>query len=470
MEISQPLSNTWDENNKGQMPKHLNLPIQPICRFAFVSVLFVLLGSVFWLEAESLTPPLFEITHYELLLEPDIASKTLRGSVALDVKLISKTESIELDCGELTVDQIHLGKAALKYAQQDHRLRIFLPPGTQRHKSQRINIEYHGAPKRGIRFFPERMQVYTVFSSSQWMVCLDDPSARATLRLRLIVPADLTTIGNGKFIGRKALSSGKAELEWREDRSVPSYTYGFAIGRFHKVTARHGATELDYFAEQYTEEQLRDIFKDTPDMVQFYEERSGIRYPGPSYTQVLAAGGVEQEMAGFTALKEKYGEAVLANERDVWLGAHELAHQWWGIGVGCEAWTHFWLNEGMATFMADAYKEHRFGRDEYLKEIENSRKVYEKVRDAGKDRSLVFPDWLHPSAEDRALVYDKGAYVLSLLREEMGEPAFWNGIRSYTRKYFGRSVTTADFQSAMQQASIKDLRPFFDKWVYLTKK
>ena len=93
-------------------------------------------------------------------------------------------------------------------------------------------------------------------------------------------------------------------------------------------------------------------------------------------------------------------------------------------------------------------------------------KLYERVRDAGKDGSLVFPDWLHPTAEDRTLVYDKGAYVLHLLREEMGEKAFWSGLRSYTRKYFGKSVTTADFQAAMQQATDKDLSAFFNKWVY----
>jgi aminopeptidase N len=135
--------------------------------------------------------------------------------------------------------------------------------------------------------------------------------------------------------------------------------------------------------------------------------------------------------------------------------------------VTCAGWNHFWLNEGVATFMAAAYKEHRFGRGEYLREIESNRKNYVRVRDAGHDRSLVFPDWSHPTADDRTLVYDKGAYVLHLLREELGERAFWKGLRAYTRAYFGKSVTTADFQKAMERASGKDLSAFFNKWVYL---
>jgi len=407
------------------------------------------------------------VKHYDVVLEPDIVNKTIKGSLVITLAKQNgaRPESIELDCGDLSVDNVSSGKQALKFSQAEHRLRIFLPRSTPR----QIAIQYHGAPRRGVRFFPDRMQVYTVFSTSQWMICIDDPNERATLRLRLIVPSDLTTVGNGSFAGKQPSGSARTVHEWRQEMPAPSYTYGFVVGRLHTVSERHGSTALNYLAEQYTAEKLQQIFRDTADMMQFYEDRSGVKYPGASYSQVLAAGGVEQEMAGFTALREKYGQGVLDNERDIWLGAHEMAHQWWGIGVGCQAWTHFWLNEGMATFMADAYKEHRFGREEYLKEIDASRKLYEKVRDAGKDKSLVFPDWLHPTAEDRTLVYDKGALVLHLLRAEMGETAFWSGIRAYTRKYFGKSVTTADFQASMQQASDKELSPFFDKWIYLKK-
>jgi aminopeptidase N len=108
---------------------------------------------------------------------------------------------------------------------------------------------------------------------------------------------------------------------------------------------------------------------------------------------------------------------VLADPHDVWLEAHEFAHQWWGNGVTCRDWNHFWLNEGLATFMADAYKEHRLGPAAYQTEIEVSGARYERVRAAGHDRTLVFPDWSHPSAEDRVLVDHKGADVLHLLRE-----------------------------------------------------
>src|SRR3954452_24503462 len=114
-------------------------------------------------------------------------------------------------------------------------------------------------------------------------------------------------------------------------------------------------------------------------MLDFCESRARVKYPYKEYTQVLAAGGPQQEMAGFTVMNDEYGRGVLENEREDWLAAHELSHQWWGNMVTNQDWKHFWLNEGMASFMVAAYKEHRFGREEYLAEIAKMRVRYERV-------------------------------------------------------------------------------------------
>jgi aminopeptidase N len=102
----------------------------------------------------------------------------------------------------------------------------------------------------------------------------------------------------------------------------------------------------------------------------------------------------------------------------------------------------------------------------YIKDVASMKARYEQVRERGSDRPLVFPSWDRPTADDRTLVYQKGAYVLHELRELVGDAMFWAGIRRYTTEHFGKSVTTTDFQTAMEQASGMDLRPFFDRWVY----
>jgi aminopeptidase N len=115
-----------------------------------------------------------------------------------------------------------------------------------------------------------------------------------------------------------------------------------------------------------------------------------------------------------------------------------MAHQWWGNGVTNRSWRHFWLNEGIATFMTAAYMEHRFGKDMYLRQIDAARVKYHAVRDAGQDKSLVFPNWDSPTPADRSLVYDKGALVLHELRSLLGEDAFWMGLK-FIRKGTGAS-------------------------------
>lgn len=419
------------------------------------------------LKGQTSTPSqTIDVVHYDITLEPDIAQKTLTGTTV--IKFTSNVQglnSVEFDCGNLTVDSVKQSGVPRQFSISDHHLRVSLPP-LKRAQSSELSIAYHGAPKWGIRFFPDLSQVYTVFSTSQWTVCIDAPEDRATLKLTLIVPAKLTALSNGELISTKKFGD-KQKTVWDQKSAIPTYVFGFSIGPFRTIREKQRGVELQYLVTSFTDQETRRIFHDTPDMLEFFESRAGVRYADKTYSQVLAAGGVEQEMSSFTAMNEAYGKAVLANERELWLGAHEFAHQWWGNMVTCRDWNHFWLNEGIATFMAAAYIERRFGRDAYMREIDTYRSNYEKVRAAGKDKSLVFPDWLHPTREDRTLVYDKGAYVMHLLREEMGEPAFWNGLKIYTRRFFGKSVVTSNFKAAMEEANGKSLDKFFDKWVYL---
>jgi aminopeptidase N len=125
-----------------------------------------------------------------------------------------------------------------------------------------------------------------------------------------------------------------------------------------------------------------------------------------------------------------------------------------------------WLNEAFATYMSAAYNEYRFGSKKYEQNIKAYYDVYEKIKAKGADKPLVFNKWTNPTADDRNLVYFKGAYVLHLLREEVGEENFWKGIHHYSRLYYGKWVLTKDFQQAMENSSSKDLSQFFDKWVY----
>jgi aminopeptidase N len=406
------------------------------------------------------------IVHYDLRLDLDVVGEKLSGEVTVTARGHGTgSDALSLDVGDLVIDSVAAGRERLAFDVADHKLSVRLPASLSEGRSARVSVRYHGQPKHGLRFFEDRRQAYTAFSTSQWVPAVDAPDEKATLRLRLTVPDGLVAVASGKQVGRRSPSAGRIEYEWVQRKPLPTYVFGFAVGPFRRVGETRSGLRLEYLGT-LSEAELRRVFVETGSMIDFFEEKAGARFPGGSYAQVLAAGEVEQEVGLFTLLSESYGRRLLDEPGDLGLMAHELAHQWWGNSVTCRDWNHFWLNEGMATFLADAYLERRFGREVYSKKIEAARGDYDRVRRRGGDKPLVFPDWLKPSADDRVIVYRKGAYVLHLLRESLGDAPFWAGLRAYTRRYLGGSVTTADFQSAMETSTGRDLHDFFDRWVY----
>ncbi len=404
------------------------------------------------------------VTHYAAYLEPKLDAGTIAGSVTLTLDR-SGAGVVRLQKGELTIDAVEREGSAIAVDVTGQTLTINVGEGAARS----VIVRYHGAPRSGLSFAPERKQLYTSFSTSRWMPVMDAPDARATFHLQLVVAREWTVVGNGREVGRRSISSTEDVSEWRQDRPVPTYTFGFAAGDYGQVAVSKGAIAEHYLANGFSDGDLRRVFADTASMLAFFTDRSGVPFPGDRYSQILVPRSAGQEMAGYAIVSEEYGRAVLNDPTVVSLLAHELAHQWWGNSVTCREWTHFWLNEGFATFMAAAYREHRFGREVYLRDVDAMRTRYERIRDAGRDRSLVFPNWDSPTADDRTLVYQKGGYVLHLLRQALGDQQFWSGIRYYTKTYLGRSVTTDDFRRAMEEATGRDLGAFFTEWVYAAR-
>ena len=422
----------------------------------------LLLGSgsaVSTLAAE----PEFEadVQHYAVTITPDVRRRQVSGRAEITVRGKDRPTSVlRFDAGDLEVTAVLDRGRPVSYTKQAHALQIHLSPPLRVGEVRRLSISYHGSPTRGLEFHPERGELYTVFSTSQWMPCVDSPSERATLDLTLRLPPGMKSVGTGREIGRQNASGSR----WRLDTPMPSYLYGFAAGRYAQFSQKANGYTLRFLSTDRSPRELQGIFKDTSDMLHFFTERAGLRF-SDVYTQVLVTKTIGQELAGVSLLSETYGTQVLADPTALSLMAHEAAHQWWGNLLTSKDWRHFWLNEGFATFMAAAYLEHRFGAAEYSKQVDSWRNRLDKLRADGKDKPLVYPDWKSPTADDRAVVYQKGAYVLHVLREELGEAAFWRGIREYTKAHAGRSVETKEFETAMEDASGRNLAEFFRVWV-----
>lgn len=407
----------------------------------------------------------FRVLHYTARLDPNLAEKTLRGNETIRVVLLNAdARNITFDAGDLIIDAVSRNGRKLPFKKVGKQLHIQLTGTRTANQHLDIQIKYHGAPRFGLEFHPEVDQLYTIFSTSEWLVCLDAPDQRATLDLSVVLPAGFNAIGNGRLVSKSPLRGKRTLYHWRQDTPVPSFVYGFAAGRFNETVARANGVHLRFLLQDLQADQLRQVFADSGDMLKFFGHRTGIPYRG-TYSQALVTRTIGQEMAGFAVMSEAYGNDVLEKPTDEDLIAHEMAHQWWGIGMTCRSWNDFWLNEGFATFMAAAYIQHRFGNDAYQAIVEHWHQSVKRLAAAGKDHPLVFQQWVRPSRDDRIVVYQKGAYVLFLLRAKLSEQAFWKGIQDYTHEFWGKSVTTSDFKNAMERSSGQNLDGFFQQWV-----
>jgi len=402
-----------------------------------------------------------DVIGYYLTIEPEIQQGYIKGTETLIFQIDPNASTLELHSGNLIIDKV-TGTNVIAFKKDGSSLIIELSEREKRHNE--ITIEYHGSPVKGLLFNSELDHAYTVYFTSQWMVCNDTPSDKATLSLNILVPKEKKCVASGELIGIEE-KENKTLFQWSQKYETPTYTYGFAIGNFNEKIEKHREIQFRYYSQNLGHNQLKKVFQETRNILQFFEQKSGVKYGHKSYSQILI-GDHYQEMSGFSVLKDTYGNLVLQDSTEINLISHELAHQWWGNRITCESWNHFWLNEAFATYMSAAYNQYRFGTVKYNSDIESYSDVYQDIKKRGNDKPLVFKDWSNPSRDDRNLVYFKGAYVLHLLRQELGDEDFWKGIKSYSQNYLGKSVETINFQHAMEESSIRNLVAFFNKWVY----
>lgn len=424
-----------------------------------------LFASTMAVSAFAAEPRNFDIQHYATTLDLDIAAGQLQGETLVRFNATAPLQQLVLDSGELVIDSAaHNGKP-VNFQQADGKLAVSLAAPLTAGEETSVRLHYHGKPRLGLEFAPARNEVYTIFSTDQWMPSINAPDERATLMLALRLPKDLQTTAVGDALPSRQLQDGRIEHRWQLRTPMPGYVYGFAAAPYRHVQQSHGASKLHYYSLDRSEAELGKLFVATGDMLDFFAERAGLAYRG-DYRQALVERTIGQEMAGLSLMSEAYGQEVLADSTQTGLMAHEAAHQWWGNRITCKSWEHFWLNEGFANFMTAAWLQQAQGEAAYQAMVQGWEQRVLALREKGVDRPLVYPDWNKPSADDRAVVYKKGAYVLHRLRLELGEELFWRGLREYTRANDGKSVVTADFQKAMERAAGRSLQGFFDAWVY----
>ena len=431
-----------------------------------------------------------DIRHVRLDIHLDLDQKRVRGSVAHSFSALNDgVTSIELDAVDLQISNARLvnGPAGigdpgipLRFSVSDAKVRIELD--TPRHPGEEITIalDYSGSPRRGLYFvgpdeaYPDkRLEAWTQGEdedSRHWFPCYDSPNEMATSEMHVTVREPFTVIAIGELRGvEPGPEDGTRTFHWYQ--SVPHATYLTSVvaGEYAELRDEWDGIPILYYVPPGREEDGREVFKNTPDMMKFFSERTGVRYPYAKYSQVFVQdfifGGMENVSATTLTDSALYDERARLDADADPLIAHEIAHQWFGDLLTCRDWSHGWLNEGFATFMELAYCEHNKGHEEFLNALRAEMDSY--LGESGRYKRAIVTNVYNEPIDlfDRHL-YEKGGIVLNMLRVHLGETLFWKAIRRYAISRRGTNVVTPDLQRAIEEATGKNMDWFFDQWVY----
>lgn len=443
---------------------HLQLPEPHVARLTAIAMLLASTPNV---SAAPLLPGEgFTVERYAVTLQPDLKSKALSGTETL----VLRSSVDGLNRVVFSPNALHLHEATLNgrpvdVSSSSDGIALAFDRALGRGKVATLSFKFEGTPARGVVTMASGL--YTSYFACDWMVCLQDsPGNKALFSLDLLVPAGVTTLSIGRALPVQTLSDGTTRHRWRSARPYSAYLFGFAAGQFTAQSLHADSGEFTHLDGTGQGAKLAAAFSATPSIARFLAEKAGIGLPDHRYTQLLVPDSEAQEAARFSLI----GAQDLADEKETpaaaWVIAHEMAHQWWGNSVTCASWQHFWLNEGITTFMVAAWKEQAFGATAYQQELEGAQRRLEKARAAGYDKPLAWSGTYPSLGIRRAIQYSKGALFLAHLRQTLGDEAFWKGIRHYTRKHAGKTVTSRDFQLSMGSASTRNLSELFSHWVY----
>ncbi len=419
-----------------------------------------------------------DVQHLDLTVTLDPAGAIAGHAIYAGV-LRQPTKEVRLYAVDFAIDEAAWlvdGKRVATTPTRDHETLHFALPQTEPPGAWQLELKWHAKPKRGLNFVqpdadaPQRPQhVWSQGETEEaryWLPSPDDPDERLSWNVTIVAPATWQALSNGVQLSR-AVTDQLATTAYALHAEAPIYLLTIAAGPFIAVEHPHPQTPLVTWALPDVLDDMRRSFAVTPDILDKLNALTGMAYPWGRYGHVVVGdfsfGGMEN--VSLTTLTDRAMPDV--REALDWqvdsLIAHEMAHQWFGDWLTCRTWADIWLNEGFASYFDLLTTEKRLGRARFDEDLADARASY--LTEAAEYVRPIVTDRYRDADElfDRH-TYQKGALVLHMLRRQLGDKAFFAGIAAYL-KAGARSVETADFQRAMEDASGKSLRGFFTRWL-----
>lgn len=423
----------------------------------------------------------YDLQHSRIALHFDLDQKMVIGDVTHTLTILRDSASnIVFDSAGLTIQSVTVNKSRAKFETKDDKL--IIPLSSPVHAGQKLDvtIRYEGKPAKGLYFilpdkdYPDRpKQIWTQGESEDthyYLPTYDYPNDRLTTETILTVPDSWITVANGKLISVSEAHQGMKTWIWRESLPSSSYLITVVAGEFDEVKDSWRGIPVDYYAPKGRGDRLSINYGRTPQMIDLFSRKLGVDYPWEKYAQSMVddfvAGGMENSSAT-TNTSSSLRNAKLVpeyptDEDD--LISHELGHQWFGDLVTCKDWGDIWLNEGFATFMETVWTEAHFGKDQADYDRWEAARGWFAQHNL-YNKPIVRHDF-NDSGEFDGNAYTKSGWVLYMLRHQLGDDAFYLGLKHYLEVNRGKNVVTADLSKAIEEATHTNVDQFFSQWLY----
>jgi aminopeptidase N len=307
-------------------------------------------------------------------------------------------------------------------------------------------------------------------ANSVWFPTIDKPNQKTTEEIFMTVPAKYVTLSNGLMVDQKVNGDGTRTDHWKMDLPHAPYLFFMGVGDYAIVKDSYKGKDVNYYVEKEYAPVAKRIFGNTPEMIAFYSRITGIDYPWPKYDQIVGRDYVSGAMENTTATL--HGEAAQQDARELTDGngwedviAHELFHQWFGDLVTTESWSNITLNESFADYSETLWNEYKYGKDagqainyqgiqSYLQQPENADKNL--VRFYYADKEDVFDQ----------VSYPKGGRILNMLRNYVGDSAFFKSLNLYLTTNKFKSAEAQQLRLAFEEVTGEDLNWYWNQWYY----
>ena len=424
--------------------------------------------------------PNIDILNYKFQLNLNDTTDVIYGSAQITLNIKESESRVRLDL----VSQNQLGKGMkvhrvtfngdeVAYTHEDNVL-LIETGGLGYTSSDNIGVEYSGDPITGLIIGPNMHGDRTFFSDNwpnkarNWLPLVDHPYDKSTAEFIVEAPNHYQVISNGLLVEETNLNRNIKKTHWKQSVPISCWLYALGVAEFaiDYVDYFDGKSIQTWVYKQDRDKGFYDFKIPTKHTLEFFSD-----YIGPFAYEKLAnvqsnsvKGGMESATAIF------YSDVSVTGDRSVrWRNVviHEVAHQWFGNCVTEFDWDDVWLSEGFATYFTLMFREHAYGRDDFVNGLDDAKNLVYNHYKTDKESSIV-----HDNLKDMkdvltySLQYQKGAWVLHMLRNYIGEDDFREGIRKYYKRYYNSNTTTEEFKKEMEVVSGIDLDLFFDQWLY----